>query len=216
MTFTEIVTEITDRLNITSSASTARIGREVNRYYKRLTTSLNLKTSRRTTVTGNTSIGSQTVTFTSVEKIDRVVDNSASEWCILDEKTYDELRDRKAVSGVPTKWAVKTRGATSVVILLDTLASDVRTLTADGETTVSTLSGSDVPAFPESFHTILVDRVLADEYKKSEKGDLARIALADYEQGLSDLKMYIAKQAYLLIRQGETPRNKRTSRNRIS
>lgn len=216
MTFTEIVTEITNRLNLTSTAASTRIGLEVNRYYKRVTTALNLKTSRQGTVTQAMVAASREVTFSGVEKIDRIIDNSASAWTVLTQITYDEMRDTKATTSAPTKWAIKTVTGTTVIVMFDCAAPDTRVLTADGQLVGSTLSGSNVPAFPESFHDVLVEGVLQDEYKKQEKTDLASMSKSEYEQRLSDLKMFMAKSAYLLRRQGQTPRSgRRTLPNRI-
>jgi hypothetical protein len=42
------------------------------------------------------------------------------------------------------------------------------TLQADGYERADTLTGSQEPAFRESFHDILIEGVLADEYRKLE------------------------------------------------
>lgn len=217
MTFAETVTEIMDRLNLTSSEATTRVGRLVNRYYKRVTTAVGINPAVRQSLTAsaNTTIGSAEITFTSMEKITRVwYLGSSSEKVFLDEVSLDELREEDPVSSdTPSRWATKTLGATSVVLLLDTLAATTHAIKADGYGIVSTLSGSTAPAFPESFHDILVEGVLQDEYKKLEKGPLATASKREYEERLSDLRMWVAKSKYQLIQQGQRPRNRSISRD---
>ena len=215
MTFTEIVTEITARLNLTSTEASTRVGRLVNKKYRKITVKCGMKSTRRVTTTADCVNGVQTVTVTNVEHVDRVIDNSASEYFILEEVSYDAIRDSKPVSGRPTKWAVKTQDADSVVIIFNTLPADTRQLTIDGETTRADISGSTEPIFPESFHEILIEGVLADEYKKMHQTELAKDAKMEFDQILSDLRFYLAKTGYLLIRQGQRPRGRRLDRNRI-
>jgi len=206
MTFAEIVSAIQDRLNLTSSASSTRVGTAVNRHYKRLTTSLGISHTSRNVfnISANTTASSAEVTFTDVEKITRVYYLSGTAKIFLDEVTVDELRDdNPPTNNTPTKWATKTISDSSVTVLLDSLASTSSALKADGFITTGTLSGVMVPAFPESYHDILIEGVLKDEYKKLEKLPLAKESKDEYEQRLSDLRMWIAKSGYLTIRQGE-------------
>jgi hypothetical protein len=90
----------------------------------------------------------------------------------------------------------------SVDITVDSVASTTYTLYADGDSTITTLSGSDKPDFPDSFHDLLVYGAMADEYRKMEKMELSKECENDYEKRLSDLRMWIAKSAYLDIYQG--------------
>lgn len=156
----------------------------------------------------NTTIGSAEVTFTSMEKITRVyILDADSNKIFLDEVTVDELREETpATSDSPRRWAVKSYTNDDVVILLDKLAETQYAVKADGFSTTSTLSGSNTPQFPESFHDILIEGVLADEYMKLEKPDLAKISEMRYERRLSDLRMWAAKSVYLNTRQGERGR----------
>jgi hypothetical protein len=214
MTFDAIVIEIRERLGIPSTAteSVARIGRQVNSVYKEITTSLGIDLSRRSVnVSGATSIGSATVTFSGIEKIERLIDDTSGSIRVIPEVTFDQLRNiNPAASDTVRKWAVQSWTGTTVVIRLDVLAQTVFNLKADGYATVATLSGSDVPAFPESYHDILVDGVLLDEYMRQEKLGLADRAEARFEKRLSDLRMWRAKSITQDIRQGE---NSKTESN---
>jgi hypothetical protein len=93
-------------------------------------------------------------------------------------------------------------GGTGTGCTLTVTWNDPFTLYADGYVNVSTLSGSDIPDFPESFHDILIWGAMADEYRKMEKLPLMQDAEANYEKRLSDLRMFIAKSSYLDIYQG--------------
>ena len=210
MTFAEIVSSVQDRLNLTSSASSTRVGTAVNKHYKRLTSALGISHTSRSVfnISANTTIGSAEVTFTSVEKLNRVYYLSGTQKVWLDEVLADEIREENPpTNDSPTKWAYKALGDSSVTVLLDSLAATSYALKADGFITSATLSGVMVPAFPESYHDILIEGVLKDEYKKMEKLPLAKESKAEYEQRLSDLRMWIAKSGYVTIRQGERAAN---------
>ena len=205
MTFDQIVTACADRLNLTTSTATTRLGLAVNRVYKKVTTAVGISALARRSVaaSANTSIGSTTVTFTGVEKITRVYDDTSGTIRQIDEVTFDELRDKNPGTGQATEWAVQSQTSSTVVIRLNSTAQSVYALKADGFATTSTLSGSNEPAFPESFHDILVEGVLYDEYKKLEKVALAKESKAEYEQRLSDLRMWHAKTISPSFRQGK-------------
>lgn len=206
MTFSDVQTEVLDRLALSSSDASTRIGREINKYYKQITTEIGLaQASARpaTAQSANTTIGSQEVTFTSMEKITRVYYLSGSRKVFLDEVTFDELREENPTTAdTPTRWAVKSYTNDDVVILIDKLAETQYALKADGFAIVATLSGSNTPQFPESFHDILVEAVLVDEYMRMEKFDLSEKSEQRFMKRMSDLRMWAAKSAYLDIQQG--------------
>lgn len=208
MTFTEIVTEIEDRLDLTSPDATTRIGRRVNSHYKQVTAALGIAApSRRTAITANTTIGSANVTFTSCEKIERLFDLSVSDEP-LDEVSFDELRQNAAVeSDTPTKYAIERMGAASVLVRFDVEFESVKAITGEGYTSQSALSGSIAPAFPETYHDILVHRVLEEELLKQEKPGLARVERDAAKDLMSKLRLWVATSAYLRVRQGDVPRS---------
>jgi hypothetical protein len=211
VTFTEIVSRAAERLNLTSADAVARLGRFVNDRYARLTSSLGLQTSRRTTVTAATSASTATLTF-SVEKIERVYATTSGARRMLDEITYDEWVNCNVHSnaeGTPQRYAIKTNGASSVTIVLDPVPSGIETLTADGMVNASALSGSNVPAFPADFHDALVFGALADEYDKLDRPAQATKNEALYQARVSDLRFFLAKSGYLSIKQGNSPRVRR-------
>lgn len=107
-------------------------------------------------------------------------------------------------SDAPTAWAIVSTTSNSIAIRLDAKPETAYTLYADGVAEVADLSGSNEPAFPESFHDILIEGVLREEYLKIEKPGLADRAEAAYEKRLSGLRMFMAKTGYLEIYQGKT------------
>ena len=143
--------------------------------------------------------------FSGVERIDRVwYLDSNSKPHILDQVLIDELRNEAAVSSdQPTLWALLSTTSNTVSIRLDANPETAYTLYCDGVSEVADLSGSNEPAFPESFHDILVEGVLREEYLKLEKPTLADRAEAAYEKRLSGLRMFMAKTGYMDIYQGK-------------
>ena len=206
MTFTELQTEILDRLNLSSTDAQTRVGRAINRIYRKVTTAIGLQLSRRTTTTANTTIGSSSVTFANTEKVITVVNRNVSPYRTLQEVTLDEIQEDQAFASgdAPTMYAVKSHTSDTVTVTINRLAATVFALHADVHQAVADLSGSNEPAFPESFHDVIIEGVMADELRKMEKPALAKIAKDEYESTLSDLRMWIAKTGYIDIYQGKT------------
>ena len=206
MTFTTIRTEILDRLNLSSSDASTRVGRLINQSYRRITSDIGLHTSRETSTSTTTSIGSASITFTGMEKIGRIwfVDSDSVVHPIR-EVPYDELREITLPdSDSPTRWAVKSMAGTTVTILLDAAAETVYSISADGYTTLSDLSGTDVPAFPESYHDVLIEDVLTKEYKKIQQLQESRDSAAIVDKRMGQLRLWIAMSHHKKIRQNDT------------
>lgn len=203
MTFDEIVTEIKDRLNLTSPTAITRIGREVNIQHRYVTISCQLDTSRRVTVTAQTVIGIHEVVFAGIEKIETILDVSTPQNRQLVEVMFNQLREppQPISGGDPWQYAIKTINAEGVTIRLDRNMGDVRSLEADGWARITNLSGDEEPIFPESFHTYLVERVIADELKKMNKAQEAKDALIMANNILGELRLFLAKSAYMRIQQ---------------
>jgi hypothetical protein len=205
MTFTEIQTEILDRLNLTSTAASTRVGRAINRVYREVGTSIGMSFMRQTNTNKTVSIANPEVTFTATEKVLQVwiIDGDENP-TILQEVQLAELKERVAPSSdSPKRWALARTASNSVTIRLDAAPATAYSLYADVIAEVTDLSGSTEPAFPESFHDIIVEGVLKDEYRKLEKAQLAKYSEETFQKRLSDLRMFVAKSNYQLIRQGE-------------
>ena len=166
-----------------------------------------MQTSRQAEVSTTVTIGNPSVTFSGVEKLERVwIENSAGSPTILEQVMLGEIREiNPPDSDLPTRYTIMRITSNAVTILLNVAPETAFNIFADGISEVADLSGSTEPVIPESFHDILVEGVLAKEYVKLEKPGLAKISKELYEQRLSDLRMFIAKSGYLIIQQGKNP-----------
>jgi len=203
MTFAQLKTAVKDHCNLTSTEADTRVGKSLNRHYRRITSSLGLDVTRFVTRTETTTNGVQTVTFPEIEKIDRIFDTTDSTAIrLLQEISIHTQRATQPSDGEPTTWAFQNTDADSVVVRLDTVPQTTYTLQADGTTTLSDLTASDEPIFPESYHDILSWFVIAEELLKKEKPQLAAIYEQKAESLLSDLRFYLNDSATRVTRQG--------------
>jgi len=203
MTFTELVQAVMDRCDLTSSDATARVGREINSYYKRVTSTLGLVTARRTTVQQNATPGVRYITFSGIEKVLSVQDRSVTPTTFLKMVSVEEIDDATVGTGQPTMAAVYNLAAQAVTVYLDTVPQTAFTLYAEGYDLADTLAGSQMPLFPESFHDVLIEGAVIDERLKQEKIGLAEAARETYDARLSDLRMFLQTSAYQDIHQGK-------------
>jgi hypothetical protein len=204
VTFTEIQTAIQERLNLTSSEAAARIGRRINDRYRRVTSSVGLSTSRRTTDSQSTVIGNQRLTF-ALEKLEVVYTVVNGKRRVLDEISYDEWRNLdtyRPATGSAYIYAIETSGASTVTIVLDYTPDAIEVFKADGLGPAAVLSGTAVPAFAADFHDALVFGGMADEYRKLENFKAASEMEALFEGRVSELRYFIAKSIYLQPHQG--------------
>ncbi len=201
MTRDQIVTEVAQRLNLTSPAALARIADDVNERYNWLLGTVGLATSSRGVVTANSVIGYRYVTFYNAQKLLSVFN---AQGITLIEVSFDELRNAVLSSDPPQKYAVSTMGPTFVTIFLDCVPASIYTLSADALVDAATLGATDVPAFPQVYHDILVYGAKAVELRKMGMESLADEAEAMFERRLSELRYFIAMSAYREIYQGKT------------
>ena len=218
MTFTQIVTRVMERANLTSTAAQTRIGTEVNEVYREFVSSMGMETSIRGETTTLSVNGSRYVTFGgSGEDDDHVIkllsvylptSIAPPPYNVLISTTFDELRNTIPGTWPPQRYAISKMNPQSVEIFLDCTATDnVSVLNADCELASATMSGTDQPNFPENFHDIVIYGVLAIEFDIMEKPDRVKWANAKYEQRSSELRMFIAKDAYIRIHQGKSEAN---------
>jgi len=203
MTLNEMTLHIADALNLSSAEAKARIARNINTRYKRVTSAIGLAPSRREEVSKVATIGNRYITFSGVEKLESVYRKVGTKHIMLDEITHDEMLELSVRTEPPTKYAVFSITQTGITLMIDCSPTTAFTLYAASVADTTSLSNNDSPAFPESFHDVLIHGVMADEYKKMEKLDYARDCEQDYERRLSDLRMFLAKSAYLEIYAGK-------------
>jgi len=205
VTFDEIVDAVMTRCNLQSDEAEDRVGVAVNQHYRRITSKLGMTTTRFVTRAVAMTVGVREVTFSSIEKIDRVIDvTTATAINPLFERSLHELRTLQPGSSAPTKWATKNVLGTSVVILTDTVPDEAYALQADGWTSLSDLETTDVPAFPASFHDILTFNVISEELLRKEKTDLSDRYHLMADKLFSDLQFHLADSPTYHTRQGDT------------
>ena len=207
-TFTDLQNEVADRLNLTSAQALARIGRSINERYRWMASSCGLQTMVRATSVAPTVIGTAQLTFSlsstggGVEKIFSVFDATTSPPRMLNEVTFDQLRQTTSTGDPASNYAIALMGANTVTIQLNTVPASVYSLTADCESNMATLSGTMSPAFSEDYYNILTYFAMSVELDKMEKYDLASKQFTLSESRLSEYRLFIAKSAYLDIAQG--------------
>jgi hypothetical protein len=201
MTRTQIVAQVAGRLNLTSPTALARIEDDVKERYGYVLTSVGLVSGSHTTISANTVVGNRYITFPGAQKVLSVFDSNAN---VLNELTFDEMRNFTVQTDPPQHYAIATIGATSVTLFLDTVPATIYTLSADVEADVAALGPADAPSFPEKFHDILVHGAMAVELDKMEKADRAAAAEARFNGRLAELRYFIAVSAYKDIHQGKT------------
>jgi hypothetical protein len=224
MTFTEIVTAVQNDLNLTSSASTTRVGQWVNRGYKRLASDFGIRTiEEQLGVVANTVVGNRnmlwdattTTPTVGVEKILALYDTTVTPYRPIIEVSVDELRNSVISTDPVQRYAVLSMGSAGVVLFLDCIPATIYPLTADILANLATLSGSQVPAFTEDYHDLLVYYGKWMEAMKMASGNPAMLPMAkEYErqyhgadgQGgrLADYRHYIALSNHKKFYAGKT------------
>lgn len=226
MTFDDIVTTIQGDLNLTSAASYTRIAGWVNRGYRQLVMDPFLGIDAISEVLGvqvMTVIGSNQLTWsaatttpvTSVEKILRMYNPSTTPPLPIIEVSVDEIQNGVPGSDPVQRWARLAMGASSETVLLDVTPATSYALTADVMSTQTTLSGTDVPAFAENYHDILVYYGKWQELKKMQQWQAAKEeeimfhgvpdANGNFTGGrLSELRLFLANSGHRKFYQGKT------------
>ncbi len=207
MTFLELKTEAANRLNLSSTDALTRLGSYINQRYRRLTSSLGLVTSRRATASISTVIGTDSVTL-ALEKLGVVYHLTAGQRNIIFEFPYEDYliaATKTPQSGTPKQYAIKKISPSSVTIALYPNPSAIITILADGLASASTLTDTDTPNIPIDFQDALILGAMSDELFKMEKYDLAKDFQNQYEGRLSDLRMFLAKSAFISYTEVETP-----------
>lgn len=193
MTFTDLRGAVCDYCNLTSSDAQARVGKAINRHYRRITASLGLDAARFVTRSASMTVGVATVTFSEIEKIDRILDTTDSTAIrLIPEVSVHHLRTIQPGASQPCQWAYQNADADSVTVLFDTVPQTAYSLQADGWTTLADLTGSAEPVFPESYHDILVWFVISEELLKKEKEKLAAAYHTKATNLLSELRFFLA------------------------
>lgn len=202
MTTNELVQYIADEMGLTAPEAKARIERTLNVRYRQVTSAIGMAPTRREELNKAATIGNRFITFTGAEKLENVFRKVGTKNVMLHELTHDDMTELSPRSEPPTKYSIYSFTPTSVTLWLDCTPTTEFTLYATGLSDATTLSGTVSPALPESFHDVLIHGVCADEYRRKEKKDYADDAEEKYTNRLSDLKLFVAKSAWLTMYRG--------------
>ena len=208
MTFAEVVNRVASRLNLSSAEALTRISEGVNDRYRQVLAGVGLQTSVRATVTQAATSGNRLLTFASVEKLYVVFDANVTPVRVLEEISVDEMRNRPLGTQPSREYALWRSGATSVTIQLDATPTSAYVYSADAEAIVADLTGMDEPAFPESYHDLLVFGGMSEELFKMEKYDKAQLYESRYQSRLSELRLHLASSAYRDMWMGKQDRTR--------
>lgn len=224
MTFTEIVQATQNDLNLSSSTSATRIGTWVNRGYKKLASDFGIRTIEEqlgvvaSTVINNRNMlwdATTTTPVVGVEKILSLYDTTVTPYRMIIEVSVDELRNSVISTDPVQRYAVLSMGNAGVTIFLDCIPATIYPLTADILANLATLSGTQVPAYTEDFHDLLVYYAKWMEALKMSAGNPAMLPVAkEFErqyhgadgQGgrLAEYRHYIALSAHKKFYSGKT------------
>lgn len=188
MTFDDIVDAVCLDLNITQPASVVRVGLHVNRRYQQVQGALGLNLNSRVSfeigLTPNSQ--EQILDESTTPEVQRIVSLYAqhdpdTDWCPLDELTFEQMQHEVPTTGNATKWCRKRVGATSTTFLVNSTVPDGMVVMVEGEEHASILEDDDIPEFPEAFHDVLIFGAKADELRKMEKFAAAKEFEGDEE-----------------------------------
>lgn len=211
MTFDEIVDDVAEQLNLTSAEAITRIGKRVNRRYRRVTGDCGILTSGQfeLEVSETVTPGDRLVTFEDVEKLATVYTEDTPPRH-LDEVSFVEMRQKTLrVGDHPNFYAVVNHTSTSITIMLDSEPETPYDLLADGIVSAAVLSGDDEPAFPASFHDILWEGALADELRKAQNFKDAETHENLFKERLAHLKLHLRSSASMVAQQNKHGRGPR-------
>lgn len=203
MTTNELIDYISDVLNLSGPEARSRIGRALNIRYKQVTSAIGMGTTRRVELSQNATIGNQFITFTGTEKLNAVYRKVGNKKIILALVTPEEIIETHLVTEPPTAFCEYSVTQNTVTIQVNCVPSTTFTLYALVVDDVSTLTNLDAPALPESFHDVLIHGVLADEYRRKDKDAFSKEEEDKFAARLSDLRMFLAKNAYINVYRGK-------------
>jgi hypothetical protein len=203
MTVNEMVEYIAEDLGTPGADTKMRIAHALNLRYKQVTSAIGMSPTRREELNATAVIGDRFMTFTGAEKLDVVFRKIGTKNIVITEVTDDEMLKLPVRTEPPTNFSIFSTAPANVTIQLDCTPTTQFILYAHVLGDATTLTGNDQPAFPESYHDLLIHGVKADEYRRREKMQLAKEAELAFQQRLSDLRMFLAKSAYLDIYRGK-------------
>lgn len=205
MTFLQLQDAVMNSLNLTSTDARTRIKAELNLRYREVQSAVNLAQSRRGIAIFTTTSGETNVTQSGIAKVFSVFDPTNLQRP-LGEISLQQLRQMDApslVKGNPYLYVVS--GQTNDISTLSLFPQPQSTIVLQADVLksgVDMVDDTDEPAFSVDFHDVLVHGVRYDELLKMEKlRPLAVESERKFQQRLSELRYFLAKSAYLHLKQ---------------
>ncbi len=191
---------------VASSDARTRIKRYINEGYKLLLADVGMSRARHTTAT--ISVTAATAEYTVTASKIRAVRDTAND-TRLTEVSLSALRAMDPgddSDGNPTHYAILQVGASTVRVRLWPIPSEDITLSCDIVAAVTALSAnSDVPVFPEEFHSILSLYARFCEYEKTDDTRY-QMASREYTALVRQLRYYLRKSDTQHLTQSGGPR----------
>lgn len=204
MTYKNAQDRILARLNLTSSDARTRIKDNLNEVYRRLLGSVGLQKARLTVAGSFNTVAGTYVTAITAAKVLTLTYTALSR--VLEQMTLDQIRRLDPAgtrTGAPEAFAVTGQGATTTSVYVWPKPDAIYAVQYEALTAITDLSADgDVPVFPQDFHDILVNMVLAEELLKLEKIELAKAHQEMAEAQTRALRYFLRKSAYLSDQQG--------------
>ena len=202
MTVLQIQGIVAGRLNLTSTTALSRILDSINERHRKVCSDLGVETVVLQTITATTTIGNRSLVF-AAEKLFSVFNAAFTPPMVLDEETFDYLRNAPVSTDPPQEYAIQIQGASTVTIFLGSIPATQYVLSADAEVSTVALNIGDTPLFAADYHDILTYWAMGIELDKLEKYDMAAKQEALSNDRLAELRFFLAKSQYKTIYQGK-------------
>lgn len=205
MTFATLKSRVMARLKLTSAEADTRVGSYLNERYRSVATSIGLTPVRWGSTTFPTVASTKSYSPSTV--IHALSLQIPAENRLLVEQTMDFIRTidpDDSQEGVPQYYVRTNYGATTTTLRLWPTPDAAYTVNVDGILAGTDMTAAgDIPVMPEDFHDALIFGAVADELLKLDKDALSASFEKRFEKRVRDLRYFIAKTAYLNLRQGE-------------
>lgn len=218
MTFTDIVANICRDLNLRGDETLVRVGNRVNHGYRKIMRGLGMNVYSRTEVDITLAEDTQDQLYDYDDPVlGRIValywaptptaDQPTPKPVMLDEMTYEEMKEVIPTTDRPRKWCKVRVGANWTQFKVDTTAGNSDgTVTIEGEEIPSQLEGDAEPQFDENFHEMLIDYGKAGEFarmKTAEGRAAAKDCMDTFDTALGELRLKQTLMAGGVIKQGK-------------
>lgn len=182
MTFTEIVTQVSNDLNLRGPETLDRIGQKVNARYREVLRRLGMNVYSRTEVQVDLQAGSQDQIYDLDDPVlgrlvalywapDATDDNPTPRPTMLDELTFEEMKEVVPTTDRPRKWCKTRVGNNWTEFKIDSTIPDGASVVIEGEEVPTVLESDAEPQFESIYHDILVYGAKADEFIKMKTAD---------------------------------------------